>query len=290
MPEMIDAGGYHPTIKKRRLSKFLQTARTQAGLSQPEAVALLGDGWNRSKLARIENCQWVRPNARDVRDLCEAYGIGQETTTALRQLAIDARTRGWWRRYSDIFANDFIGLENDAALIRAFEPLYIPGLFQTPEYVAEVTGAFELPSDEPQRRITARLERQALLDRTDPSPPAMHVVIDEPALLRRFGSLTEHRRQIEHIGGLAERDHITVQVLRLRDGLHPGLTGAFTILDFDDPQDDPVVYIDTEIDNRILEETDEVLRYETVWNKLCAAALTPEASMAYLAELSKTLE
>lgn len=287
---MIDAGGYHPTIKKRRLSKFLQTARIQAGLSQPEAVALLGDGWNRSKLARIENCQWVRPNARDVRDLCEAYGIGAETTQALRQLAIDARTRGWWRRYSDIFANDFIGLENDAALIRAFEPLYIPGLFQTPEYLAEVTGVFELSGDEPQRRITARLERQTLLDRADPPPPAMHMLIDEPALLRRFGTLAEHRQQLDHIRELAARDHITVQVLRLRDGLHPGLTGAFTILDFDDPQDDPVVYIDTEIDNRILEEADEVLRYENVWNKLCAVALDPDASTAYLAEVGKALE
>ena len=289
MPE-IEATGHRPTIKRRRLSKILTSARQQCGLSQPEVATRLGSGWSRGKVAYIENGKWLRPNPRDVRELCELYGIGKRETDALCQLAVEARTKGWWRRFDDVFGNDFVGLEADASLIREFEPLYVPGLLQTPAYVAEVTRAFPSPPDEMQRRITARLERQQLLDRTEPAPPKLHMVIDEGALLRRFGTVDEHREQIQRITDLARRDHIMVQVLRLADGLHAGMNGAFTLLDFPDEQDLPIVYLESEIDNRLLEEEDEVARYSLVWDKVCDAALDDEATLGHLERISESLE
>lgn len=286
----IEAAGHRPTIKRRRLSKLLTSARLQCGLTQPEVADRLGTGWSRGKLAYIENRQWLRPNPRDVRDLCELYGIGKRETEALCQLAIEARTKGWWRRYDDVFGNDFVGLEADASLIREFEPLFIPGLVQTPAYVAEVTRAFSTPPEEMQRRITARLERQQLLDRKEPLPPAIHMVIDESALLRRFGTVDEHRAQLQRISDLAQRNRVTVQVLRFADGLHAGLNGAFELLDFPDEQDLPIVYLESELDNRLLEEEDEVARYSLVWDKVCDAALDEEATLAHLERISQSLE
>lgn len=289
MPE-IEAAGHRPTIKRRRLSNLLTSARLQCGLTQPEVANRLGPGWSRGKLAYIENRQWLRPNPRDVRELCQLYGIGKRETEALCQLALDARTKGWWRRYDDVFGNDFPGLEADASRIRAFESLFVPGLVQTPAYVAEVTRAFSTPPEEMQRRITARLERQQLLDRTEPPPPVIHMVIDEGALLRRFGTVDEHREQIQRIIDLGRRDHITVQVLRLADGLHAGMNGAFELLDFPDEQDLPIVYLESELDNRLLEEDDEVARYSLVWDKVCDAALDDEATLVHLEKIMESLE
>lgn len=287
----IETTGHRPTIKKRRLSKLLAQARRQCDLSQNEVSARLGVGWSRAKLARIEQCQWIRPDPRDVRDLCELYGVSTRETEALRQLAIEARTRGWWRRYDDVFINDFVGLEADASMIREYEPLYVPGLFQTPAYIIEVTRAFAFDGgEEAERRITARTERQQLLDRIDPPTPELHVVLDEAVLLRRFGTVAEQCEQVRHIIDLAERDRITVQVLPLDGGLYAGMNGAFECLDFPEPQDNPVVYIETEIDERILEEDDEVTRYSLVWEKVCDSALDPRATIAHLKNILERLE
>ena len=46
----------------------------------------------------------------------------------------------WWhepeKEKEKVFSNEFAGFENDAARISVYMPLVIPGLLQTPAYIA----------------------------------------------------------------------------------------------------------------------------------------------------------
>ncbi len=119
--------------------------------------------------------------------MLDLYGDGGNRE-ALLKLAKNARRRGWWTDYSDVFRGSYVALEDDAARIDEWSPQVIPGLLQTEEYAREVFRAGR-PDDEAgvQRAVQARLTRKALLGRTDPPAPMLSAIIDEAALRRPIG-------------------------------------------------------------------------------------------------------
>ena len=56
-------------------------------------------------------------------------------------------------REEEVFSNEFAGFENDASRISVYMPLVIPGLLQTPAYIAAL---LELGPREPAWRERAR--------------------------------------------------------------------------------------------------------------------------------------
>ncbi|MEV6595810.1 Scr1 family TA system antitoxin-like transcriptional regulator [Actinoplanes sp. NPDC051346] len=58
-------------------------------------------------------------------------------------------------------------IERDARTLRSFQPLVLPGLFQTPEYAHALcaTGS-HLPADHVEQIVASRIERQVVLERT----------------------------------------------------------------------------------------------------------------------------
>ena len=83
--------------------------------------------WGRGKVGRFEANQWKRPEMSDIRDLLRFYEADEFATREIETLALQARVRPWWRDYQDVFDNEFPGFEADAARIRVFFPLVIPG-------------------------------------------------------------------------------------------------------------------------------------------------------------------
>jgi transcriptional regulator with XRE-family HTH domain len=82
---------------------------------------------------------------------------------------------------------EFVEREREAASIREFSALAIPGLLQTGDYARELFRAGR-PADsdeEISERVAARLERQRILDRA--KPPMFWVVVDEGVLRRPVG-------------------------------------------------------------------------------------------------------
>ena len=126
----IQAGGYSPTIRKRMLSRRLVELRKAVGLTTTEVQRRLG--WSASKLNYIEKAKWIEPNSDAVADLCELYGVEGTQRDALIALAREARQRGWWRKYNDVFPDELPGFEAGATAIRTFETTLIPGLLQVP--------------------------------------------------------------------------------------------------------------------------------------------------------------
>jgi hypothetical protein len=278
----IRAAGYSPTIKKRSLSRQLVELRKACGLTTSEVQRQLG--WSATKLNYIEHAKWIKPDSDDVTDLCELYGVEGDQRDALLRLAREGRQRGWWRRYNDVFSSEYPGFEAGAAQIRAFEVAFIPGLLQVPGYVELVDRASGI--DDPaelQRRIDARVERQKILTR-DEGPCQLHAIVDENAILRISDPAIRHA-QLGHLVKIAERPNVEVQILPVSAGVYPVPGEAFTCLAFTEPAERDIVYLESAIGDRMLEETDEVDRYMLKFEKLRNAALSLKATRTTLRQM-----
>lgn len=75
-----------------------------------------------------------------------------------------------------------------------------------------------------EERVTARLARQMILDRDDPPPPMLWVLLDENVLTREVGGVKVMHDQLAHLAEVARRPNVTAQVI-LGVGAHPGLLG-----------------------------------------------------------------
>lgn len=229
-----------PTLRRRRLGEALRTYRAQAALSLDQAAEQMGGSWDSPKLSRIENAK-ARISAKEVEALLGHYGIAEpETVAALEGMARDAGKAGWWSNYSEVapqHLQDLISSQADAEGIRQYQPTVIPGLLQIGAYAREITAAsaFDLPPDQHAAIVEVRIARQAILTRPG-NPVKYWVVIHESLLLQRFASHPSlMREQLRHLLDMADLPNITLQVMPLAAGAHPGASGNFTITRFQHP-------------------------------------------------------
>jgi hypothetical protein len=99
-------------------------------------------------------------------------------------------------------------------------------------------------------------------------------VLGEGALTRQVGGAAVLEAQIEHLRRVARRDNVEIKVLPWSVGAHAAMAGAFRILDFDDPDDPDVVYLESHVGALYLEEPAEVNEYRRIF-ELIRADATP---------------
>lgn len=194
---------YGSTVAKRRLSRRLAELRMASGHTANHVCDILN--WGRGKVGRFEANQWKRPEMSDIRDLLRIYGVDPVGAGELEELAVRARARPWWRDYSEIFENEFPGFENDAARIRVFMPLVLPGLLQSQDYAEAHLRAGPRSLAWRRKALETRQRRQEILDRTDGTAPQLVAVITEASLMYHWGSKPERREQIEQLLEMSRR-------------------------------------------------------------------------------------
>jgi transcriptional regulator with XRE-family HTH domain len=275
------ARSYSPTVRRRRLASELRRLRDRAELTIDEVGEKLE--CSASKISRIETGH-VGVTPRDVRDMLELYGVESDELEELVQLSREARKKGWWHNYSEVFTGAFVGLEAEAATLRAYQALLVPGLLQTADYTREVTRASrpDIPPAELDRRVAGRQARQQLLFDTD--PPQYWAVVDEAVLSRPVGGPSAMVAQLGQLIELASLPHVTLQVIPFGAGAHAGMEGAFLILGFPEQADPDVVYVENTSTGVYLEEPPEILRYTLKFDHLRASALGPDATLEKIAE------
>lgn len=275
----ITTSGYSPTVTKRVLAEVLTRLRKQSGMTSAAVAGALD--WSPSKLTSIEKSTWVKPNSDDVADLCELYGVEGTQRTRLLQLTKDARQRGWWRRHTDVFPNELPGFETGAERIRTYEVQLVPGLLQSPAYIEMSMRAVGFDDASMiERHVTARAERQKILTRKE-RPCQLHAVVEEGALLRITDTdvRTEQHRLLL---SMAKRRNVTIQLVPQERGIYPGMGEPFAHLAFPGQMYRDIVYLETLIDSRILEESDETEQYAQEFDRVCDVALSPSATSTYL--------
>ena len=149
------------------------------------------------------------------------------------------RLHGWFQEWADI--------EAQAAILRWYEPLVVPGLLQTEDYARAILCARPDGNlDDLDEQVAARLARQAVLDR--PDAPQLWCVLDEGVLHRAIGGSKVMRSQLYRLADAAEHPKTTIQVIRAA-GAHAGLLAHFVIADLDARP--PVVYLETAAEGHV---------------------------------------
>jgi len=279
----------NPTLRARRLALELLRRREASGLTREEAARQLE--WSTSTIFRIETGR-SRPQPGNVRVLLELYGVSGPERDGLIRLAREARQPGWWHSFRDILPNPYevyIGLEAGAASIRNFEPVVVPGLLQTEEYARQTlrNGPGELDRDDVERLLQVRMERQRVLGRED--RPRLWAVLDEAVIRRVVGGPEVMRDQLRHLIECTEQGKTTLQVVPYRAGAHAGTTGPFVILEFPEPADPEVVYVETLAGDIYLEAPTDVDRYTLAFARLLAAAMHPDDSLRLVQQAVGTM-
>ena len=274
-----------PTVRLRRLAAELRRLRRVADMNREEASAQTGI--NNATLYRIETAR-ARPQMRTLAALLNLYGVDAEQREYLTILCRDAGKQGWLRPYHSDLPEEYtayISFEAEAAGVRNYESLFIPGLLQTEEYArAVIRGGLPMAGEpEVEDRVQARMERQAVL--TKEAPLKLWAIVDEAALRRVVGGGKVMRAQLAHLADMVKVPNITFQVIPFDAGAHPGMPGAFVLMDFTDPMDADLIYIDSMAGDLFLESNADVSRYSSIFDNLRAVALSPDASVTFVAEL-----
>ncbi|WJK36991.1 DUF5753 domain-containing protein [Solwaraspora sp. WMMA2065] len=85
------------------------------------------------------------------------------------------------------------------------------------------------------------------------------------------------------------RPNVMLQVLPFSEGHHPGTTGSFSILDFDEDVHSPVAYVISPAGDVYLERPEDMNRVTLTYTHLHAAALSPGKSRDLIAAIAKDL-
>ncbi len=285
--------GQRPLVR-RRLRNELRSQREGAQLSQDQVAKAMD--WSLSKVIRLEAGQ-VGISTNDMKALLTLYGVqNSERIDFMLNLARAARNQSsWWSAFRDSYNSeqlDYFGYENEASLIRCFEPIVVPGLLQTEKYMRAL---FEGGSPRPpgaeaiERQVELRLQRQLHVLRRD-SPPNFVAILDESVIRRAIGGARVMAEQLHAIAEAAQMPNVTVQITPLAGEVHPGLSGSFALLDFTDPQDEPVLQIDGPLVDSLLRDDPELLStYRLSFDRIRDSALSSEMSREMILKIADEL-
>jgi hypothetical protein len=159
-----------PTVLRIVVGGQLRRLREVRGISRQTAGYAIRA--SEAKISRLELGR-VSFKLRDVADLLTLYDSDPAQRELLLGLAEQASSPGWWHSYSEVLPHWFemyVGLEQDASVIRCYEAQFVPGLFQTQAYARAVTrlGQLGSPTGDIELRVRLRLARQDLLTRAEP--------------------------------------------------------------------------------------------------------------------------
>lgn len=278
-----------PTVRRRRLARELARLREAAGLTIEQAAEAAGISM--SHLSRVERAQ-VGIRLPAVKVLLSVYDADPETRAYLIGIAKDATQRGWWHKYAGwipLHYATFIGFEAEADQMWNYEPMAVPGLLQTEAYARAMfhAGASRLTDEEIAKRVEVRLQRQEILRRSE--PPRFWFILDEAVVRRQVGGPGVHADQLDHLVEVAKLPHVDIQVLPFTLGAHAGAPGSLVVLQFSEPTDPPVVYLETMVGDLYPEGEDEVEGAILAFDRLRATALSPDQSVALIQQAAKEL-
>lgn len=278
------------TLRAQWLGQRLRELREERGMTLETVAEHLNR--DRSALGRYERAEWpIQRN--DVYALLDLYGFhrAQERQQLLSLAEEVWRTDRWDEDYGDVVDASFIDfpwLESRAARISSYNPLLLPGLFQTRAYAEAVIRNAEepdAPDDLVARWIDLRMQRQRVFEgRRDIT---VSTVVEEAALRRPVGGRVVMAAQLRHLAGLARRSTVEIRVLPTDLGLHAGMDGPFTVVTMPRPYPE-VAYIEN-LGGRLYLEAPKSERFRRAYDRLRKVALDPHESVKLVATIAEEL-
>lgn len=271
------------TIRGRVLGAAMQDAMRKAGLTGSQLAHRLG--WSASRVSRLMSGKRGGTEL-DVMAVTAVCGVKREERDQLLKLCREAKETGWWQRFGPNLPAQMVTLmdhENEAHTIQEFELTYIPGLLQTDAYAREViTRCVNVPDKEVEQRVAARTARKTILNH--PNAPRFTFYVHEFALRLPVCGPAVMSEQLHELLRLSVRHNISIRVVPASYGAFPGMSGAFTYMEFH--QVNPVVYLEGETSGLFLEESQETIAYKNILSTLAIVALDEGQSRTFIADLA----
>ncbi len=239
----------------------------------------------RSALHRIEtgvtkaDVHFVR-SAMDLYDVYDPDLLDQ-TREAAKPL--------WFRAYG-VTDLGYVDVETFATEVKEFPGLNLPGLLQTETYIRALFGSGR------RRRTRAELENDVKVRRirqdrllSEDNPLHLTAIIDEAALRREVGGPHVMREQLSFMIEAAAFTTVTLQILTLANGAHSAMDGGFVLLDFPDPDDAEMLYVEYTTGALHIENEKEVEAASIKFEQLRSEALSPTDSISLLERIDGEL-
>ncbi|MCX3062319.1 helix-turn-helix domain-containing protein [Streptomyces beihaiensis] len=241
--------------------------RETEGLSQPQ----LGEKLfcTASLIGQIETAHKVP--TRDFAERLDAAFGTSGSFGRLVGLVLRSQLPSWFQ--------EIAGLEAKATYISVYEAQVVYGLLQTEAYARAVLGVTQ--QDKVDERVAARLDRQRVLDRSN--PPALWIVLSEAALRNQVGGREVMWNQLAHLLSFRNRDDVNIQVVPFTVGAHHGLPGTFTLMRFEDDPD--IVYTEDFIQGHATANPEANKAGSLRYAHLQATALSVEESAAMISRV-----
>ncbi|MEV4431454.1 helix-turn-helix transcriptional regulator [Streptomyces sp. NPDC049585] len=210
-----------PPMAWRLCGNQVKLWRTEAGISREQLAQEAGYGCE--TVSSMEQGR-RRPTQRLLEvadDMCGARGKLRAALAYLEPERFANRSR------------EFMQIEAEAIAVHWYEALLVPGLLQTEGYARALMTGHCPPADldTVQARVNARLQRQSVLEK---ETVLLSFVVHEAALRSLVGGPSVMKEQLSHLLKIGELRHVSVQVLPLGQGVHPGLGGQFVVLETSD--------------------------------------------------------
>ncbi|WP_326677829.1 helix-turn-helix domain-containing protein [Streptomyces sp. NBC_01237] len=251
--------------------KELRFKREQAGLTLEKLVD--GSFYGITYLSEIEHGHRRMPVdlAQHVDRVLGTDGFFQRRCEDVRQAKQGAHAA---------FFAPVAEAETRARTIDQWSGTLIPGLLQTRSYAQGVVRSTHSldTAEEVEAKINARLQRARLFD--DPKKPEYWVVLHESLVRHSIVPPVEMAEQLDQITALVRRGRVVTQILPWNGPTRPLTELPLLLLNFDN--EPPLLYTEGPYHGQIIDDPAIVMQYRKAYDRLRAAALPPEVSLALI--------
>lgn len=268
-----------PTPRTRALAYELRQVREQSGLSI-RALAAKMDAPASSVGAWVSGRRV--PNVEQVSALLAHCGVTSAERERIMDISRRASEGNWLTAGIPGVSQQLAGVlecESAASRIVEWSPLMIPGLLQTGDYArAVLVGEGDVA-------VRVRIGRRDILTRR--SGAEFLALIGECAIRNVIDSPAVMVDQLRELLMFAERPNVTVQIVPVQVGWHPGLQGPFVLYEF--PDQPIVAHLEHYRSGAFVSNTD-ASGYRDAATSVTEVAMSPTDSEGLIAEVIKEME
>lgn len=266
------------TPRARALAAELRAARTSRDIGLRELARRIGI--SHTMVSQWENGHRL-PKPEDVAAVLTGIGVDAAERTRIVELARHAGDKDWLVAGIPGAGQQMTGVlecERTAFRITEWIPWSIPGLLQTSDYARVVIGSDEA-------KLNLRLARRDILARRN--PVEFRAIIGEPGLRQIIGDNDVMIHQLHNLMNIPS--NVSVQVVPIGRGWHPGLPGTFILYEFDHAP--AIVHLEPFRSSSFVYNEHDVTDYKNAADTLREeVAMSPEESARFIADVIEELE
>lgn len=277
------------TPRTRALAAALRRELDKSPMGIREVSRTLGR--SHTTISQWQNGRRV-PHPDDVAALLAVVGVTGKRRTEILDLARNAADPDWLAAGVPGVTQQLAGViecERTAIDIVSWSPLVVPGLLQIADYAKAMHASDDLLTrNEADAKVQLRLSRQGVLTDRKPAPANLVALIGEPALRQVIGGPEVMIEQLHHVLKATELPTVSVLIVPLGEGWHPGLMGPFAVYNFE--RSPSIVHLEHHRTGAFLYDDGDVTAYKVASGAVRRAALSPDDSTPFITDVINDME